>query len=153
MPQRARSLPDAVWAAIDDADLVIHAGDWNGLEIFEEVSARATDLLAVFGNNDGLELRSRLPEVAARTIDGVRIVVVHDSGDAAGREVRSEARFPEADLFVFGHSHIPWDSTGPGGMRLLNPGSPTDKRRQPHPTMLWAEFEDGAIVSTRLVEL
>jgi putative phosphoesterase len=153
VPQRARALPDAVWRAVDDAELVIHAGDWNGLELYEQLVARAADLLAVYGNNDGPELRAVLPEVAERSVDGVRIAVVHDSGDAAGRELRADARFPGADLLVFGHSHIPWDSVSPGGLRLLNPGSPTDKRRQPHPTMLWAEFEDGAVVATELVEL
>lgn len=153
VPQRARALPDAVWRAIDDAELVIHAGDWNGLEVFEQISARAADLLAVHGNNDGPELRGVLPEVAERTVDGVRIAVVHDTGDAARREARCDARFPESDLLVFGHSHIPWDSVTPGGMRLLNPGSPTDRRRQPRKTMLLAEFEDGGVVATELIEL
>jgi putative phosphoesterase len=153
VPQRARALPDAVWREIDEAELVIHAGDWNGLPLFEEVSARAADLLAVYGNNDGPELRSRLPEIAERTIDGVRVAVVHDSGEAAGREARCDARFPDADLLVFGHSHIPWDTTTPRGLRLLNPGSPTDRRGQPRATMIRAEFEDGAIVATQLIEL
>ncbi len=86
VPQRARALPDAVWRAIDEAELVIHAGDWNGLQLFDELADRAADLLAVYGNNDGPELRSLMPEVASGTVDGVRIAVIHDSGDAAGRE-------------------------------------------------------------------
>lgn len=153
VPQRARALPDAVWRAIDEADLVIHAGDWNGLELHDAIVARAAELLAVYGNNDGPELRAVLQEVAHRVVDGVRVAVIHDSGDAAGREARADARFPDTDLLVFGHSHIPWDTVTPGGMRLLNPGSPTDRRRQPRATMLWADFEDGAIVATELVEL
>jgi putative phosphoesterase len=153
VPQRARVLPDVVWGAIDEAELVIHAGDWNGFELYEQLVARAVDLLAVYGNNDGPELRAALPEVASRVVSGVRVSVIHDSGDAAGRELRADGRFPETDVLVFGHSHIPWDSVSPGGMRLLNSGSPTDRRRQPHPTMLWAEFEDGALVATELVEL
>lgn len=153
VPQRARDLPPAVWAAIDEADLVIHAGDWNALEIYEHVAARSKRMLAVYGNNDGAELRSLLPEVATAVIDGVRVAVIHETGDAAGRARRMDARFPDADLLVFGHSHIQWDTVTSGGLRLLNPGSPTDRRRQPSHTMLWVEYEDGAVVSTELVEL
>ena len=153
VPQRARALPEAVWTAVDAADLVIHAGDWNGLELYEQLSTRAKRLLAVFGNNDGPELRALLPEIAEDVIDGVRVAVIHETGDAAGRESRCETRFPDADVLVFGHSHIPWDTTTPGGLRLLNPGSPTDRRREPTGTMLWVEFEDGAVVATELVAL
>ena len=153
VPQRARALPGAVWTAVDAADLVIHAGDWNGLELYEQLSTRAKRLLAVFGNNDGPELRALLPEIAEDVIDGVRVAVIHETGDAAGRESRCETRFPDADVLVFGHSHIPWDTTTPGGLRLLNPGSPTDRRREPTGTMLWVEFEDGAVVATELVAL
>ena len=138
---------------MDAADLVIHGGDWNGLELYEQLADRAQSLLAVYGNNDGPELRALLPEVAEATIDGVRVAVIHETGDATGREPRCDARFPDADVLVFGHSHIPWDTTTPGGLRLLNPGSPTDRRRQPTGTMLWVEFEDGAIVATELVAL
>jgi putative phosphoesterase len=153
VPQRARALPGVVWDAIEAADLVIHAGDWNGIALHDELAARAKRLLAVHGNNDGAELRAVLPEIATDVIDGVRVAVVHETGDAAGRERRCDARFPDADVLVFGHSHIPWDTTTPGGLRLLNPGSPTDRRRQPTGTMLWVEFEHGAIVATELVEL
>jgi predicted phosphodiesterase len=107
----------------------------------------------VYGNNDGPELRVVLAEIATDVIDGVRVAVVHETGDAAGREPRCDARFPDADVLFFGHSHIPWDTTTAGGLRLLNPGSPTDRRRQPTGTMLWVEFEHGAIVATELVEL
>ena len=153
VPQRARALPETVWSAVDDADLVIHAGDWNGLELHEQLAARAKRLLAVYGHNDGPELRAVLPEIATDVIDGVRVAVIHETGDAAGRELRCEARFPDTDVLIFGHSHIPWDTTTPAGLRLLNPGSPTDRRRQPAGTMLWIEFEDGAVVATELVAL
>ena len=71
--------------------------------------------------------------------------VVHETGDAKGREARCAARFPDADLLVFGHSHIPWDTTAPNGLRLLNPGSPTDRRRQPHGTFVTAVAADGEL--------
>ena len=153
VPQRARALPPAVWAAVETADLFIHAGDWNALPLYEELAARAARLVAVYGNNDGPELRALLPEVAEDVIDGVRVAVIHETGDAAGREPRMDAEFPDTDVLIFGHSHIPWDTTTPGGLRLLNPGSPTDRRRQPTGTMLWVEFEDGAVVASELVEL
>ena len=81
---------------------------------------------------------------------GVRLAVVHETGPAAGREQRCAARFPDADVLVFGHSHIPWDSTAPTGLRLLNPGSPTDRRRQPTCTWMTAEIVDGRLDDVRL---
>ena len=105
------------------------------------------------GNNDSADLCARLPEVARRLIDGVRFVVVHETGQATGREVRMDTAFPDTDVLVFGHSHIPWDSTTPAGLRLLNPGSPTDRRRQATCTYLTAVADDGALRDVALVPL
>jgi putative phosphoesterase len=143
VPQRARDLPHSLWAAIEVADVVVHAGDWIDealLDLFEARSRRR--LIGVHGNNDHGTLRERLPEVARAEIEGVRIAVVHETGDKSGREARCAARFPDADMLVFGHSHIPWDTTAPGGLRLINPGSPTDRRRQPHGTFVTAVAAD-----------
>ena len=148
VPKRAKDLPAEVWAAVDAADLVVHAGDWVTVDLLDELSARA-DVLGCWGNNDGRALRERLPEVAVRTVEGVRLAVVHETGPAAGRESRMDRRH-DADLLVFGHSHIPWDSTTPRGMRLLNPGSPTDRRRQPHRTYATLDLSSGAFVLHRL---
>lgn len=79
------------------------------------------------------------------TLDGVRFGVVHETGASAGREKRMAAAYPDMDVLVFGHSHIPWDATAPGGLRLLNPGSPTDRRRQPYCTYMTATIEGGAL--------
>ena len=106
---------------------------------------RAARLLACWGNNDGPDLRARLPEVARAELEGVRVAVVHETGPAAGREARAAAAHPDTDLLVFGHSHIPWDSVAPGGLRLLNPGSPTDRRRQPAATYLTVRLEAGGV--------
>ncbi|GAA1636287.1 metallophosphoesterase family protein [Georgenia ruanii] len=135
-PKRARALPAEVWAAVADVDVVVHAGDWVDERLVDELGARSRRLVACWGNNDGPEIRRRLPEVARATVEGLRLAVVHETGAAQGRERRMDARFPDVDLLVFGHSHIPWDSTTPGGRRLLNPGSPTDRRRQPHRTFM-----------------
>jgi putative phosphoesterase len=145
LPKRARALPPAVWAAVEEADLVIHAGDWVDIALLGELQGRARRLLGVWGNNDGAELRARLPEVARETVEGIRIAVVHETGSSVGREARCEAAYPDTDLLVFGHSHIPWDTVTPNGLRLLNPGSPTDRRRQPVCTMMTAVADDGAL--------
>jgi putative phosphoesterase len=138
LPVRAKRLPPAVWDAVDDADVVIHAGDWVGVELLDELEARARRLVACWGNNDGPELRARLPEVARVELEGLEIAVVHETGAATGREERCDLAYPDDDVLVFGHSHIPWDTTTPRGLRLLNPGSPTDRRRQPYGTFLTA---------------
>jgi uncharacterized protein len=153
VPQRARGVPDLVWAAIDGADVVIHAGDWNGIPLLDEMERRAARLVGVRGNNDGPEFDDRLPEEAALELEGLAISVVHDTGAADTREARMDRRFPEADVVVFGHSHIPWDTVTPGGIRLLNPGSPTDKRRQPTGTYLVATADDGELRDVELIPL
>jgi len=153
VPVRARHLPEPVWAAVDAADVVVHAGDWVSVDLLDALADRAARLVGVWGNNDGPELRKRLPEVARVQLDGVRLAVVHETGQAAGRERRCAAAYPDVDVLVFGHSHIPWDTTAPGGLRLLNPGSPTDRRRQPTHTWMTAEIRDGALVGPTLHHL
>ena len=145
VPKRARDLPPALWSAIDAADVVVHAGDWVDIALLDQVEARSRRLLAVRGNNDHGPFSDRLPLIATAEIESLRFAVVHETGDAKGRELRCAARFPDADVLVFGHSHIPWDTTAPTGLRLLNPGSPTDRRRQPHGTFVTAVAADGAL--------
>lgn len=153
VPTRARGLPEQVWSAVDDADLVIHAGDWVDVATLDALEARARRVLGVWGNNDGPDLRTRLPEIARETVDGLRFAVVHETGAATGREARCDTAHPDADVLVFGHSHIPWDTVTPMGLRLLNPGSPTDRRRQPVCTMMTLETRAGGIRSVQLVEV
>lgn len=153
VPTRARTLPDEVWTAAESADLVVHAGDWMTAELHDELHERSRRLIGVFGNNDGPDLGERLPEVAHAELDGLRMAVIHETGATKGREARCDRWFPNTDLLVFGHSHIPWDSTTPRGMRLLNPGSPTDRRRQPHHTYLTAEITGGQLHEVALHRL
>jgi putative phosphoesterase len=145
VPKRARDLPAPVWTAVEAADLVVHAGDWVDEALLDRLEARCARLVGVYGNNDGPALRARLPEVADVELDGLRVAVVHETGPATGREQHCEARFPGRDLLVFGHSHIPWDTVTPGGLRLLNPGSPTDRRRQPFATFMTADVAGGTL--------
>nr|WP_315269534.1 YfcE family phosphodiesterase [Microbacterium lemovicicum] len=152
IPGRARRLPDALRAAADAADLIVHAGDWVSAAVLDELE-RHGEVVGVYGNNDGDDLRDRLPEIARREVEGLRMAVIHETGDARRREVRMDAAFPATDLLVFGHSHIPWDTVTPGGLRLLNPGSPTDRRRQPRHTMMTAVVDDGRLRDVELVAL
>lgn len=153
LPKRARDLPAPVWRAVDQADVVLHAGDWVDVAALDRLEERAARLVGVWGNNDGPELRERLPEIARETIGGVRLGMIHETGAAAGRESRMDSAFPGLDVLVFAHSHIPWDSTTPQGLRLLNPGSPTDRRRQPHCTYLTAVADSGRLTDVELVRL
>ena len=145
VPKRARDLPADLWAAVDAADVVVHAGDWVDEPLLDALAARSRRLVAVYGNNDGPELRARLPEIARVDLAGMRLAVVHETGPRTGREERCAARFPDRDVLVFGHSHIPWDTVTPSGLRLLNPGSPTDRRRQPYATFMTAEVDAGRL--------
>ncbi|MDQ1673061.1 MAG: uncharacterized protein QOC98_1623 [Frankiaceae bacterium] len=155
-PKRARDLPAQVWSAVEAADVVVHAGDWVSVELLDQLAQRSSRLIACYGNNDGPELRARLPEVARADLDGLRLAVVHETGAASGRERRAAAAYPDDDVLVFGHSHIPWDSSTPnrrGTLRLLNPGSPTDRRRMPTCTYQTAVVRAGELQDVTLVHL
>lgn len=153
VPKRARDLPAHLWDEVDAADVVVHAGDWVDERLLDELEARARRLVAVWGNNDHGRFRERLPEVARVEIEGVRFAVVHETGPSKGREERCSALYDDVDVLVFGHSHIPWDTTSDTGLRLLNPGSPTDRRRQPHCTYLTAVADAGTLRDVTLHRL
>jgi uncharacterized protein len=153
VPKRARDLPAQVWDEVARADVVVHAGDWIAPELVDELTARSDRLVGCWGNNDGPEVRSRLPERADVTLAGLRLTVVHETGAAGGRDARMARLYPDTDVLVFGHSHIPWDSTTSTGLRLLNPGSPTDRRRQPFCTYLTASIDEGQLTDVVLHRL
>lgn len=129
---------------------MIHAGDWVSVDLLDALEARSSRLIGCWGNNDGAALRERLPERADLTLAGMRFTVVHETGASAGRDVRMAAHYPQTDVLVFGHTHIPWDTTATSGLRLLNPGSPTDRRRQPHCTYMTLEVDGGSLSEVRL---
>lgn len=153
LPKRARELPAPLLAELPMADVVFHAGDWVDVDTLDLLEARCRRLVGVYGNNDGADLRARLPEVAYVELGGLRFGVIHETGAKQGREQRCAARFPDLDVLVFGHSHIPWDTTAPSGLRLLNPGSPTDRRRQPHCTYMTATIAKGRLRDVELHRL
>ena len=149
-PCRPRRLPDAAYAALAGADVILHAGDIVTAEVLDELSGFAPTY-AVLGNNDVDPALSHLPETRLEVVEGVRIGMVHDSGPRAGREARLRRRFPDADVVVFGHSHIPWNERGVDGQLLFNPGSPTERRRQPHATIGLLDLRRGAVVGHEIV--
>jgi uncharacterized protein len=153
VPVRARDLPARVWDEVAEADVVVHAGDWVALELLDELESRSARLVACWGNNDGPALRARLPERADVTLAGVHFTVVHETGAAAGREARMSRRYPDSEVLVFGHSHIPWDTTTKTGLRLLNPGSPTDRRRQPFCSYMTVNADNGTVTDVVLHRL
>ena len=152
LPKRAKDLPASLWADIDAADLVVHAGDWVDLATLDAVSARSRRFEGVRGNNDGPEFDDRLPLVARFAVEDLRFALVHETGASTGRERRMAESYPDVDVLVFGHSHIPWDTVAPSGLRLLNPGSPTDRRRQPDHTWMRGTV-DGRELTVELVRL
>ena len=127
---RARRLPAAVYDELDRADAIIHAGDFVEPALVDELRGFAP-LHAVLGNNDSF---GGLPESQLVVLDGVRVAIIHDSGPRAGRDGRLARRFPGARVVVYGHSHAPDAHTGLHGQLLFNPGSPTERRAQPHHT-------------------
>jgi putative phosphoesterase len=147
-----RRLPDELYRALDAADLVLHAGDVVVPEVLDDLR-RFAPVHAVQGNNDVTELTSTLPEQLSLDVDGVRVGMVHDSGPRKGRENRMHRRFPDARVVVFGHSHIPLAEDGVDGQLLFNPGSPTERRRQPFHTYGLLDVEDGDLRCAQIVEI
>ena len=152
MPKGRRTLPEGCVERLAAADAILHAGDFIARSVYEELAGIGPPLHAVHGNVDPPELRGMLPESLEIELDGVRVAMVHDSGPAAGRMTRMRTRFPRARMVVFGHSHLPLLEEDPGGLILLNPGSPTERRRAPHHTMAQVDLTGGT-VACRLVVL
>ena len=144
-----RRLPDRVYELLDDADAILHAGDVTGEELLHELSGFAP-VHAVLGNND---VSLRLPERLEVDLDGVRVAMVHDSGPSSGRVVRLRRWFPEADVVVFGHSHLPWHEVDPGGQLHLNPGSPTERRMAPTRTVGWLQIDGGELRKAEILNV
>jgi putative phosphoesterase len=134
MPKGRRELPVECVKKIRAADALLHVGDFSAASVLEQLEALCPVVLAVHGNVDDAELRRRLPESLEVEVGGRTVVLLHDSGPSRGRLARMRARFPAADAVVFGHSHLPLHEQE-GGFQIFNPGSPTERRRAPRPSM------------------
>jgi putative phosphoesterase len=149
-PRRWKQCPPAVAEQLEDVDLILHAGDVCRRWVLEELR-RFAPVRAVLGNNDAPDVAAwGAPETLDLDVDGLRVGMVHDAGPARGRARRMRLRFPAAGLVVFGHSHIPLDHTE-DGLRIFNPGSPTDRRRQPRGTMGLLRVEAGELAEARIL--
>jgi putative phosphoesterase len=151
-PRFWKSCPDRVQANVRHADVILHAGDVCIADVLDELAAFAP-VLAVKGNNDGDDVAAwGAPAIRRFEIEGLPVAMIHDSGPARGRFARLRRTFPEARLIVFGHSHIPLHETR-DDVHIFNPGSPTDRRRQPAGTMGLLEIHRGRLIDVRIVEV
>jgi len=149
-PRRWRACPSRVAEHLRRADLILHAGDVCTASVLTELAEYAP-VVAVLGNNDGPDVAGwGAPETAELDLEGLAVAMVHDSGPATGRLGRMRRKFPGAALVVFGHSHIPLDESA-GDLRIFNPGSPTDRRRQPHGTLGLLRIDSGRLAEARIV--
>lgn len=149
-PRRWKSCPAEVATHLRAADVILHAGDVCTPGVLDELAGYAP-VRVVQGNNDGPDVAAwGAPESLEFHVDGLRVAMLHDGGPAKGRITRMRRRFPGADLVIFGHSHIPLDETA-AGLRIFNPGSPTDRRRQPRGTLGVLTVADGKLTRARIV--
>lgn len=150
MPRGARRLPAACVERLRAADLVLHAGDLTGSAFLDELCALGPPVEAVHGNMDEPALQARLPLERVVDAGGTRIGMVHIPGPRAGREERLAARFPGCAVVVYGHTHVP-EVARHRELLVLNPGSPTERRRSPHRSMLWLTLESGRPPAAELI--
>ena len=150
LPRGTRAIPELCLQELRAADLILHAGDIATVEVLEQIEAIGPPVRAVYGNVDEPALSERLPEALSVDAGGATIAMLHDAGPASGRLQRLRARFPDAAAVVFGHSHIPLHAEH-DGFQIFNPGSPTDRRRQPRHTMGVATVNRGTVAFRHLV--
>ncbi len=151
-PRRWKGIPPGLLAPLARAEVILHAGDVCTPDVLDALAAYAP-VHVVQGNNDGEDVAAwGAPETLELDLAGVRIGMIHDSGAKQGRGRRMRRRFPDADLVFFGHSHIPFDGVE-DGLHLFNPGSPTDRRRQPVGTYGELDLSDGLLVSHEILPL
>jgi uncharacterized protein len=151
-PRHWKGCPPALADDLATADVILHAGDVCTPDVLDFLAGFAP-VHVVMGNNDVPEVAAwGAPETVQLELGGVQVAMIHDSGPRQGRPARLRRRFPSADLVVFGHSHIPMDVASEG-LRIFNPGSPTDRRRQPHGTFGLLDLADGQVRGAQIVEL
>ena len=145
MPRGARALPWRCLKLLELADAIVHTGDFTAAEILEDLRVFAP-VTAVHGNMDDPALRAALPERATAEVEGLRVGVVHDGGPAPGRHERLREAFHDCDLIAYGHSHMP-EVARAGSVWIVNPGSPTERRRAPEHTMIVVEGGEPRLVA------
>jgi len=145
MPRGARALPEACIERLRQADLILHGGDLTWSAFLDELCSYGPPVEAVYGNMDEPAVRARLPEERIVEAAGIRVGMVHVPGPASGRAERLAARFSGCDAVVYGHTHMP-EIVRHRAVWILNPGSPTERRRSPARTMLELVSSGGELV-------
>jgi hypothetical protein len=143
MPRGTRALAQECVDRLAAADLILHCGDITEAEVLDTLRELGP-LQAVYGNMDTPDLREKLPKELIVEASGARIGMVHIPGALEGRAERLVARFPDCDAVVYGHTHLT-EVTREGDVWILNPGSPTEKRKAPNRTMLELHVTRGKI--------
>jgi uncharacterized protein len=131
--------------------VIVHAGDFVASAVLAELQALGPPVHGVHGNMDETALQALLPRQTVVEAAGVRIGMVHDAGPAARREERLRMQFPGCAAIVYGHTHMP-QADRVEGVWILNPGSPTERRRAASHSMIVLEVEDGRL-APRVVPL
>ncbi|HET7045847.1 MAG TPA: metallophosphoesterase family protein [Gaiellaceae bacterium] len=135
LPRGSRAIPEECLRRLRTADLILHAGDVVSAAALEQLRTLGPRVQAVHGNMDEPALKEALPKELVVEVGEARVGMIHIPGPAAGREARLAARFPGCDAVVYGHTHVP-QVARVEGVWILNPGSPTERRRAPAHTMI-----------------
>src|SRR2546428_2738913 len=143
-PRGTRMLPVRCVDLLRGADLILHGGDFVSVEFLDELRALGPPVEAVSGNMDEPALKESLPKQRVVEIEGARIGMVHIPGPATGRSARLRVKFPDCGAVIYGHTHVP-EVGQDDGVWILNPGSPTEKRKSPGHAMLVLEIEAGGV--------
>jgi uncharacterized protein len=151
LPRGSRALPVECVRRLRAADLILHTGDHASVASLDELRALGPPVQAVHGNADEPALRALLPSSLTLEIEGVQVGMTHVPGPRLGHEERLAARFPDCDAVLYGHTHVP-EVVQHGGLWILNPGSPTERRSSPSRTMLELRIE-GTSIEPELVVL
>ena len=143
IPYRAKAIPPIVYELFRGVAMILHAGDLVTLDVMTQLEAIAP-LYAVYGNVDPPEVVQRLPKKREILVEGVRIGLVHGDGPGGSTPERALATFTDVHCVVFGHSHTPMCQRV-GQTLLFNPGSATDRRREPKHSVGILTVADGRV--------
>ena len=141
-----------VFEVFGKVDHILHAGDVGPLELLAELETIAP-VTAVYGNTDGWEIRSRLPQVASIELDGFNIVVTHGDQLGVPNPEKLHAAFPDAEILVFGHTHRPVLTLVDVVVTVMNPGGAGPRRFDLPASVGILEVEPGIPPRGRLVPL
>lgn len=123
-------MEDLLKLHLKNVDMIIHAGDYKNPKVVEMLE-KQKKFIGVWGNNDGDSVKDKVREKEIITIEGYKIGIFHGHGTNKNTMERAYEVFKEdhVDIIIFGHSHLPIIKTL-NKVLMLNPGSPTSKRKE-----------------------